>query len=76
MWNRELNISDIHSLERSHAFEVLTQITRIEKKPLPTNEALGSSEKLWEKKPNTRVLYATSVELDACFPLVACLCST
>ncbi|OQD77572.1 hypothetical protein PENDEC_c002G06629 [Penicillium decumbens] len=54
-----LTISDIHSLKRNEALEILTQISRVEKKTFPTNEALGFGEEMWRKKPNTRVLYAT-----------------
>ncbi|KAE8412718.1 hypothetical protein BDV36DRAFT_287653 [Aspergillus pseudocaelatus] len=53
----EFNISDIHSSGRSHAFEVLAQIARVEKKAFPTNEAFGFSENFWRKKPKTKVLY-------------------
>lgn len=52
-------ISDIHSLKRNEALEILTKISRVEKKTFPTNEAFGFGEELWRKKPNTRVLYAT-----------------
>ncbi|KAJ5248726.1 Acyl-CoA N-acyltransferase [Penicillium chermesinum] len=52
-------ISDIHSLKRNEALEILTQISRVEKKTFPTNEAFPFGEELWRKKPNTRVLYAT-----------------
>lgn len=51
----KLNISDIHSLCGSHAFEVLAQIARVKEKMLPTNEAFGLSENLWRKKSNTKV---------------------
>ncbi|KAJ5113024.1 hypothetical protein N7456_001558 [Penicillium angulare] len=54
-----LTISDIHSLKRNEALEILAQISRVEKKTFPTNEAFGFGEELWRKKPNTRVLYAT-----------------
>ncbi|KAJ5772872.1 hypothetical protein N7457_007768 [Penicillium paradoxum] len=54
-----LAISDIHSLKRNEALEILTQISRVEKKTFPTNEAFPFGEDLWRKKPNTRVLYAT-----------------
>ncbi|KAJ5777187.1 Acyl-CoA N-acyltransferase [Penicillium odoratum] len=54
-----ITLSDIHSLKRNEALEILAQITRIEKKTFPTNEAFGFGEELWRKKPNTRVLYAT-----------------
>ncbi|CAI7645468.1 unnamed protein product [Penicillium palitans] len=53
-----LTISDIHSLKRNEALEILAQISRVEKKTFPTNEAFPFSEDLWRKKPNTRVLYA------------------
>ncbi|KAL2802788.1 acyl-CoA N-acyltransferase [Aspergillus granulosus] len=55
----DLTISDIHSLGKSKAFEVLAQIARIEKKTFPSSEAFPFGEELWRKKPNTRVLYAT-----------------
>jgi ribosomal protein S18 acetylase RimI-like enzyme len=54
-----LIISDIHSLKRNEALEILGRISRVEKKTFPTNEAFGFGEELWRKKPNTRVLYAT-----------------
>ncbi|KAJ5131764.1 Acyl-CoA N-acyltransferase [Penicillium atrosanguineum] len=54
-----LTISDIHSLKRNEALEILGRISRVEKKTFPTNEAFGFGEELWRKKPNTRVLYAT-----------------
>ncbi|KAL4968978.1 GNAT family N-acetyltransferase [Aspergillus stella-maris] len=55
----DLTISDIHCLGKSQAVEVLSQITRIEKKTFPSSEAWPFGEELWRKKPNTRVLYAT-----------------
>ncbi|KAB8268116.1 hypothetical protein BDV30DRAFT_218890 [Aspergillus minisclerotigenes] len=55
MWDMKLNISDIHSLCGSHAFEVLAQIARVKEKMLPTNEAFGLGENLWRKKSNTKV---------------------
>ncbi|KAL2841089.1 acyl-CoA N-acyltransferase [Aspergillus pseudodeflectus] len=55
----DLTISDIHSLGKSQAFEVLAQITRVEKKTFPSSEAFQFGEELWRKKPNTRVLYVT-----------------
>jgi ribosomal protein S18 acetylase RimI-like enzyme len=54
-----LTISDIHSLKRNEALEILGRISRVEKKTFPTNEAFGFGEELWRKKPNTRVLYTT-----------------
>lgn len=54
----DINISDIHSLGRTEAFEILTQIARIEKKTFPANEAFPFGEELWRKKPNTRVVFA------------------
>lgn len=54
-----LTFSDIHSLARKEALEILGQIARVEKKTFPTNEAFSFGEELWRKKPNTRVLYAT-----------------
>ncbi|KAI9928549.1 hypothetical protein ASPWEDRAFT_48822 [Aspergillus wentii DTO 134E9] len=56
----DLTISDIHSLGQKQAFETLAQIARVEKKAFPANEAFSFGEELWRKKPNTRVLYATS----------------
>ncbi|RDW76252.1 GNAT family N-acetyltransferase [Aspergillus mulundensis] len=55
----DLNISDIHSLGKPQAIEVLSQITRIEKKTFPASEAYPFGEELWRKKPNTRVIYVT-----------------
>lgn len=55
----DLIISDIHSLGRTQAIEVLSQITRLEKKSFPTSEAFPFGEELWRKKPNTKVLYVT-----------------
>lgn len=54
-----LTVSDIHSLKRNEALEILARISRVEKKTFPTNEAFGFGEELWRKKPSTRVLYAT-----------------
>ncbi|KAJ5167651.1 uncharacterized protein N7482_003245 [Penicillium canariense] len=54
-----LSHADIHSLKRNEALEILAQISRVEKKTFPTNEAFGFGEELWRKKPNTRVLYTT-----------------
>lgn len=65
----DLAISDIHSLGQSQAFEILTQISRVEKKTFPTNEAFGFGEELWRKKPNTRVLYATTTTTSASTPI-------
>jgi ribosomal protein S18 acetylase RimI-like enzyme len=56
--------SDIHSLKRNEALEILAQISRVEKKTFPTNEAFVFGEELWRKKPNTRVLYSTRVNED------------
>ncbi|KAL5341699.1 acyl-CoA N-acyltransferase [Aspergillus crustosus] len=55
----DLTISDIHSLDKIQAFEILAQITRIEKKTFPASEAFPFGEELWRKKPNTRVLYVS-----------------
>lgn len=55
-----LIISDIHSLKRNEALEILDRISRVEKKTFPSNEAFGFGEELW-RKPNTRVIYATAV---------------
>lgn len=55
----DIAISDIHSLNRKEALDFLAQITRIEKKTFPANEALPFGEELWRRKPNTRVLYMT-----------------
>ncbi|KAJ5892268.1 uncharacterized protein N7473_008496 [Penicillium subrubescens] len=60
--------SDIHSLKRNEALEILAQISRVEKKTFPTNEAFVFGEELWRKKPNTRVLYSTRVNDDATRP--------
>ncbi|PWY67439.1 acyl-CoA N-acyltransferase [Aspergillus eucalypticola CBS 122712] len=54
-----LTISDIHSMKRDQALEILAQISRVEKKTFPANEAFSFGEELWRKKPNTRVLYVT-----------------
>ncbi|KAJ5493453.1 hypothetical protein N7539_002199 [Penicillium diatomitis] len=59
--SRTWNHSDIHSLKRDEALEILAQIARSEKKTFPTNEAFAFGEELWKKKPNTRVLYTTRV---------------
>ncbi|THC89773.1 hypothetical protein EYZ11_010767 [Aspergillus tanneri] len=67
----EVKISDIHSLGRDQAFEILAHISRVEKKSFPANEAFSFVEDLWRKKPNTRVLYATSLTPGATQPLVA-----
>lgn len=56
-----LTHSDIHSLKRNEALEILVQISRVEKKTFPANEAFTFGEELWRKKPNTRVLYSTRV---------------
>lgn len=64
-------ISDIHSLKRNEALEILTQISRVEKKTFPTNEAFSFGEELWRKKPNTRVLYASQAREGASSELVA-----
>ena len=56
-----LTHSDIHSLKRNEALEILVQISRVEKKTFPANEAFAFGEELWRKKPNTRVLYSTRV---------------
>lgn len=56
-----LTHSDIHSLKRTEALEILTQFSRVEKKTFPANEAFTFGEELWRKKPNTRVLYSTRV---------------
>lgn len=55
----ELFISDIHSLNRETAVEILMQIARAERKTFPTTEAMSYGEELWRKKPNTRVLFAS-----------------
>ncbi|OJJ49564.1 hypothetical protein ASPZODRAFT_975132 [Penicilliopsis zonata CBS 506.65] len=68
----DLTISDIHSLSRGEALGILGQIARVEKKTFPGNEAMAFGEELWRKKPNTRVLYATSsTAASAGAPLVA-----
>ncbi|PWY81813.1 acyl-CoA N-acyltransferase [Aspergillus heteromorphus CBS 117.55] len=61
----DLTISDIHSLKKDQAFEILAQIARVEKKTFPANEAFQFSEELWRKKPNTRVLYVTRAAASA-----------
>lgn len=66
-----LIISDIHSLKRTEALEILDRISRVEKKTFPTNEAFGFGEELWRKKPNTRVLYATGVNQEGRQELIA-----
>ena len=56
-----ITISDLHSVNRKEeALAILAQITRIEKKTFPAKEAFQFSDDLWKKKPNTRVIYATS----------------
>ena len=52
-------ISTIHTLPESKALSILSQISRIEKKTFPTNEAFPFTPDLWKKKPNTRVFYAS-----------------
>ncbi|KAL4809744.1 acyl-CoA N-acyltransferase [Aspergillus unguis] len=64
----DLTISDIHSLGKAQAIEVLSQITRIEKKTFPASEAYPFGEELWRKKPNTKVLYVTQASQG---PLIA-----
>ncbi|RAH45493.1 GNAT family N-acetyltransferase [Aspergillus brunneoviolaceus CBS 621.78] len=54
----DLIFSDIHSLNRIQAMDILAQIARVEKKSFPANEGMTFGEELWRKKPNTRVLYA------------------
>ncbi|KAL2872184.1 GNAT family N-acetyltransferase [Aspergillus lucknowensis] len=65
----DLTISDIHSLGKSQAFEILAQIARVEKKSFPASEAFPFCEELWRKKPNTRVLYVTWTSQGAQSPL-------
>ncbi|PLB44026.1 acetyltransferase, GNAT family [Aspergillus steynii IBT 23096] len=67
----ELKISDIHSLSRDQAFGILTQISRVEKKTFPANEAFAFGEELWRKKPNTRVVYATTATPGAISSVIA-----
>ncbi|RAL09315.1 GNAT family N-acetyltransferase [Aspergillus homomorphus CBS 101889] len=69
MWT-DLNLSDIHSLDRSQAREILAQIARVEKKSFPANEGMSFGEELWRKKPNTRVLYATTAQTSSASPPV------
>lgn len=64
----DLTISDIHSLGQSQAFEILEQISRVEKKTFPTNEAFSFGPELWRKKPNTRVVYAASASVPGTRP--------
>lgn len=66
-----LTLSDIHSLKRNEALEILAQISRVEKKTFPTNEAFGFGEELWRKKPNTRVLYVTNATEETRSGLIA-----
>ncbi|KAI9376836.1 acyl-CoA N-acyltransferase [Aspergillus egyptiacus] len=54
---QDLTISDIHSLGKIQALEILAQIARVEKKTFPASEAFPFGEELWRKKPNTRVIY-------------------
>ncbi|RAL00273.1 GNAT family N-acetyltransferase [Aspergillus ibericus CBS 121593] len=61
----DLTVSDIHSLKKDQALEILAEMARVEKKTFPTNEAMGFGEELWRKKPNTRVLYVTRAAPDA-----------
>ena len=63
-----LAISDIHSLKRDEALEVLARISRVERKTFPANEAFGFDEELWKKKPNTRVLYGTYASMNGVRP--------
>lgn len=66
-----LSISDIHSLSQTRAFEILSQIARVEKRTFPSKETFGFGEELWRKKPNTRVLYAThATGADAPSPVI------
>lgn len=66
----DITISDIHSLGQKEAFEILAQIARIEKKTFPSNEAFPFDQELWRKKPNTRVLYATSAPAPGARPVL------
>lgn len=66
----DLTIQDIHSLRENQAFGILSQISRVEKKTFPSKEAFPFGEELWRKKPNTRVLYATSASASADSPPV------
>lgn len=66
-----LKVSDIHTLKRNEALEILARISRVEKKTFPTNEAFGFDEELWRKKPNTRVLYGTHAPADGAPPDLA-----
>ncbi|PYH40627.1 GNAT family N-acetyltransferase [Aspergillus saccharolyticus JOP 1030-1] len=56
----DLILSDIHSLNRTQALDILAQIARVEKKSFPANEVMSFGEELWRKKPNTRVLYTAA----------------
>lgn len=68
----DLIILDIQSLSQDQASEILSQISRVEKRTFPAKEALRFGEELWRKKPNTRVLYATSAAAaDPRSPVVA-----
>lgn len=55
---QENKITTIHTLPKQQAQNILTQISRIEKKSFPTNEAYQFTQDLWKKKSNTQVLYA------------------
>lgn len=69
--SNDLTVSDIHSLGQNHALEILSGIARVEKKTFPAKEAFSFGEELWRKKPNTRVLYATSATTDPSPPVIA-----
>lgn len=66
----DITISDIHSLGQKEAFEILAQIARVEKKAFPSNEVFTFGQELWRKKPNTRVLYATSAPVPGVRPVL------
>lgn len=66
----DITISDIHSLNQKEAFEILAQIARVEKKTFPSNETFSFGQELWRKKPNTRVLYATSAPAPGARPVL------
>ncbi|KAL2830691.1 acyl-CoA N-acyltransferase [Aspergillus pseudoustus] len=69
----DVTISDIHSLGKPKALEILGQIARVEKKTFPSSEVFPFGEELWRKKPNTRVLYVTwtSQQTQPHSPLIA-----
>jgi ribosomal protein S18 acetylase RimI-like enzyme len=55
-------ISDIHSKGQKEALDLLSRISRLEKKTFPSSETFDFSVDLWKKKPNTRVIYVSIAE--------------